>query len=151
MAADPITKALVDALKANATLLANLAKYPEGGDPAVFAADSPGVSAVPRDARFPWCVVARVSDDEGVTGSKTRSGRDLLRDIAVYTDAETDTGSLVDELGEAVRALFHRSTSLAVPGFATLLEHVVSGPVVAPTDERVRGRIVTVRVVLTPP
>lgn len=145
MPADPVTKALVDALKGNATLLANLAKYPEGGEPAVFA------DSVPRDARFPWVLVAEVSDDEGVTGSKTRSGRDLLRDIGVYTDAETDTGSLVKELGEAIRALFHRSTSLAVPGFATLLEHVVSGPVVAPTDERVRGRIVTVRVVLTPP
>ena len=145
MAADPVTKALVDALKANATLLANLAKYPEGGEPAVFA------DGVPKDARFPWCLVAEVTDDEGVTGTKTRSGRDLLRDIGVYTDAETDTGSLVKELAEAIRTLFHRSTSLAVPGFATLLEHVVSGPVVAPTDERVRGRIVTVRVVLTPP
>lgn len=145
MAADPFTKALVDALKANATLAANLAKYPEGGEAAVFA------DGVPKDARFPWVVVTEVSDDEGVTGSKTRSGRDLLRDVGVYTDAETDTGSLVKELGEAIRAIFHRSTSLAVPGFATLLEHVVSGPVVAPTDERVRGRIVTVRVVLTPP
>lgn len=142
--ADPVTATLVAALKADATLSANLARYPEGGDPAVFD------ERVPRDARLPWVRIRDVSDIEGA-GSKTRSGRDFLRDIGVYTDAETDTGDLVKQLGEAVRALFHRSTSLAVPGFATLLEHVVSGPVEAPTDERIRGRIVTVRIVLTPP
>lgn len=142
--ADPFTLAMVDALKAEATLLANLAKYPENGAPAVFA------DAVPRDARAPWVLVADVSEVEGA-GSKTRSGRDILRDITVITDAETDTGSLATQLAHAVRLLFHRSTSLAVPGFATLLVHVVLGPAVAPTDERLRGRLVSVRVVLTPP
>lgn len=144
VAADAVTVALVAALKGEALLAVELAKYPEGGDPAVFA------DAVPADARAPWVVVGDVGEVEGA-GSKTRSGRDLLRDITVITDAETDTGSLVKALADAVRLLFHRSTSLAVSGFATLLVHVVSGPVVAPTDERLRGRVVSVRVVLTPP
>lgn len=143
-----VTDAMFAALVGNATLIAGLKQYPDGGvagaGPAVFS------EKVPKDARFPF-VVMREVDQVPAIDSKTRSGRDHLRDIAVYTDADDDDGALVGQLAEAIRALFHRSTSLAVAGSATFSCQVVSGPMVAPADEGVHGRILTVRVVLTAP
>jgi hypothetical protein len=105
------------------------------GQPAIF-----GKRPVPQGALRPYIslgpVVASTAFD-----TKDRQGRRIARDIGCYID-DAGVADPVDEMAELVRDLFHRY-ALPVNGFDTLVT-VASGPIVAPTDETVLGRLVMV-------
>lgn len=139
-----VTQALYTTLTGDGTLAGLLAKYPaQSTTPAVFTK-----RPVPADAVMPYVVAEGELADEPFD-SKTRQGREVFRDIGCFTAAREDDGDKVDQIAARVRALLHR-VPVAVAGFGTLLTSV-SGPVVAPTGDGVCGRILTVRLMLTPP
>jgi hypothetical protein len=129
-----ITRAFVSRLKGDPTLTGYLSTWK--GRPSVFPADP-----VPVDVAYPWIVCAAVVADSAFD-TKTGNGRDHYRDVACYAPA-TGSTEAIEAIAERVRALFHRHR-LAVSGYGTILCSA-SGPIVAPTDSSVYGRIVTVR------
>lgn len=133
-----LSQAFYDRLRGDGTLTAMLATYE--GAPAVFTTDP-----APPDAVLPYIVTAGEFAIEPFD-TKTLEGRTVYRDIRCYA-AEDGSATLIEDIAERVRALFHRY-ALPVAGFSTVLCNV-SGPTVAPDDdETVTGRLVSVRLVL---
>ena len=125
-------------LKADATLVGLLGEYQ--GEPAIFT-----FSPVPEDAEVPYVVVgASVADVP--FDAKDMRGREITRDLLVVSEEVGDSGD-VDDIAERVRTLLHR-VPLVVAGWGTVLTQV-AGPVEVPSDERLYGRLLTLRVVLT--
>lgn len=105
------------------------------GQRAIFVGDllPPGV--------VPPYISSPPSFADAPNDAKNAIGRAISRDIGCYTLATGNT-TTVDAIAERVRELFHRHP-LVISGFATMIASA-SGPVVAPTDKTLYGRIVTV-------
>ena len=126
-----LAAALYDTLSADGTLAGLLSDY--NGSPAIFTSHP-----APGDAELPYIVTAgEVSHLPFDT--KTTRGRDLIRDVRCYAEAD---GSIVviEAMAERVRYLLHRQ-ALVISGFTWIISNC-SGPVVA--DERdAYGRIIS--------
>lgn len=127
-----VTQAIYDKLAEDATLVGLLATYE--GSPAIFTSDP-----VPGDANFPFVVTAgEVS--QAPFDTKTTQGRDLIRDVRCYADAD-GSAVVIEAIAERVRALLHRQP-LTINGYRWLISDC-TGPIVA--DERdVYGRVISV-------
>lgn len=132
-----IAKSIFDALSANPELTYHLSGY--GGGPSIFTS-----TKIPPDAPRPYLWtpgnLADVDDD-----AIDVSLRQILRDIGCYADA-TNSDELVDTIAELVRQTLHGQTFTLTGG--SLLLCRCSGPVVAPTDRTLVGRIVTASLLL---
>ena len=106
------------------------------GGPAIFTRDR-----IPGDAVHRYIVIDDAIGDVPYD-TKTTLGREVLHDIFVY-DFESGNPKIVQDVAELVRDVLHRQ-DLTVSGYGTLIA-VVQGPIVAPTDDRVYGRVVTAR------
>jgi len=127
-----LTAAIYDKLTADATLTAMLTSY--NGSPAVFTIDP-----VPGDAVRPYLVTAGEAVQTPFD-TKTTRGRDVIRDVRCYADAD-GSAVVIEAIAERVRAVLHRQP-LTIAGFDWILSDC-SGPIVA--DERdVYGRIISV-------
>jgi hypothetical protein len=131
-----LTKTIYDKLAGDATLTGLLATY--GGGPAIFTTDP-----APGDATLPYLVTAgEVS--QAPADTKTTLGRDIMRDVRCYADAN-GSAVIVEAIAERVRFLLHRKV-MTIPGFVWILGDC-SGPIVA--DELdAYGRIITVRLMV---
>lgn len=129
-----LTQAVYDRLAGDSALVAMLATYK--GAPAIFT-----MHPVPGDARLPYVVsVGEISQVPFDT--KTCRGRELIRDVRVYADADGNP-ILVEAIAERVRALLHRG-ALTITGFQWVLSNVV-GPIVA-DESHTYGRVVSMSV-----
>lgn len=131
-----VSQAFYDKLSGDATLQGLLSTFNSAA--AVFTTDP-----VPESAVLPFIVTAGAVSQVPFD-TKTKDGREILRDIRCYTDA-TGSVAAVETIAERVRTLFHRQT-LTVTGFQFLIADV-SGPIQA-DDPDAYGRILTVRLVL---
>lgn len=132
----PIRAAIV----ANAGITASLATYL--GAPAVFTK-----RPVPEDAGYPCIVIESdpIRDEDGLTSLRPV----VLADVVVYgtNDPQGSEYRAVENIGYALRTLFHRQRwSLTVSG-ATVIDVTVAGPFQAPTDDEKKvARGVTLQV-----
>lgn len=140
-----LAKPLFDALTGNTAITSKLATYKgkpgDPGLPAVFMQDP-----APKDAILPYIVAGSIPGDRP-DDTKNCFGREVYRDLRIYSLADGDT-LLIDDLAEEVRRLFHRNrTALSVSGFV-VNGISASGPLSADEFEAY-GRIVTLRINLT--
>ena len=89
-----------------------------------------------------YIVISPPIDDESRDSKNTTRAREVMHDVSVY-GPQTGDSSLVDTLAERVRDLFHREP-LTVSGYGTLIASC-TGPILAPTDDQIYGRVVMVR------
>lgn len=144
------TSAVGTILFADATLTGMLATFQSVAG--IFLGDP-----IPPGAARPYIhSVGNVSLDQIAQHLDRRFLPDVARDIGCYTDRSGDP-ALVDQIADRVHALFFGNGSRVgtAPSWSgggmTLLEtDVLAGPIPAPTDENVRGRIITVRLAFRP-
>ncbi len=139
-----LTTPLYSALSANAAVTSKLATY-KGKDgvekPAIFMQDP-----APKDAVLPYIIGGSIPGDRP-DDTKNCYGREVLRDLRIYTKNDGDNLK-VEEIAEEVRRMFHRKrTALTVSGFA-VNGISASGPMSTDSLE-VYGRIVTLRISLS--
>lgn len=111
---------------AAAPLAADLSQY--GGEPAVFTR-----RPVPQGATYPHIIISpdvAIGDQDGLTSPRPV----VLRDIAIY-GLQPDQYRLVEQLGYAVRALFHRQKWAITPEGYDVIDIVARGPTPGPTDD----------------
>lgn len=138
-----LASALHAKLAADATLSSLLASYPSGSPatPAIFTS-----YPIPPDATRPFIVttgdVSAINWDEYGSGSL---GTDAQRDVACYADNTGSTAD-IDTIAARIVAVLHRQ-SLTIPGHNHVMTLRVNGPITAPTDETLVGRVVTFRIV----
>lgn len=132
-----LDNAIFDRLTGSVDLMALTANYLNGK--AVFT-----VTPIPEGVVPPFIVVPEpLVDIAGPLETKNTTGRQWVRDIACYTKATGDS-TVVETMAELIRSLFHRRAgALTVTGFAPMIASV-SGPVRAPSDASIYGRILTV-------
>ena len=129
-----ITQAIHGKLEGDTELTGMLATYQ--GRPAIFTFEP-----VPEDAIRPYIIAAgHVSDNYEGISTKTRAGRDIVRDVRCYADR----GEMVtlEDIAERVRELFHREP-LDISGWDTIRVNA-SGPIAGPPEDTVHGLIVTI-------
>jgi hypothetical protein len=127
-----LTAAIHARLSADSAIQSMIAEYQ--GEPAIFTS-----WRVPPDAARPYIVTAgNLSDvDDDAEGVEMRV---ITRDIGCYAD-DTGSAQLIELLAEAVRASLHGSSFIV--GDKRVLVCRCSGPIIAPTDHLIVGRIVT--------
>jgi hypothetical protein len=135
---EAVTRALYDRLSNDSELAGLLSTY--GGEPAIFSVDP-----APADAELPF-VVSAGAFAQIPFDTKTGEGRQLWRDVRCY-DEEKGSTLAIDAIAERIRTLLHRY-ALPVTGWGTLLADVTGPAMAADDNERVVGRIVTLRLVL---
>ena len=139
-----IDQAFYDRMAADPELTALLNSYVPTGSTAGSGALAPAIftdQEVPEDAQPPYVwsngQITDIPDD-----TKLQPGREIVRDVFCYTlRNQTD---LIDQIGNRIRDLFHRH-ALALDGALAIVAEA-NGPVTAPTDETVVGRVVSVRI-----
>lgn len=138
----PLTKAIRDALAADAALVALLSSYdPPGAGPAVPAIFT---DPLPEQAVAPFVVLSgEVSQEPVLDDNDTGRGREVLYDVRCYTEQD-GSRVLVDQIAERVRTVLHRQT-LTIAG-ATHVQTIVSGPIVGDEID-LFGRVLTLRVI----
>ena len=129
------TQAIYDRLANDATLIALLSDY--NGSPAIFT-----VMPIPEDVDLPYIItegeVSNIPFD-----TKNSSGREIYRDIRCYTEAD-GSAVTVETIAERIRTLFHNH-ELVVSGYDNAMLCEAESLSVAPFEDGVYGRIVTVR------
>jgi len=127
------TKAFYDRVTSDALFTADLSVY--AGAPAFFTDED-----IPEDAALPYAYShGQVSDVAWDT--KNSAGRVITRDISVYV--KRGSTAQLERMAERLRALFHRYP-LTIDDATTIVAQV-AGPVPAPTDETLSGRMITVK------
>lgn len=126
--------ALFDTLVALSSLTSLLSTYQSV--PAIFTR-----RPVPDSADYIYVTISDAVADEP-WDTKTTTGRQALHDIGVYGAADGDPTN-VQLAAELIRDALHRNP-VTVSGYGNLIA-VVSGPVTAPAEDDVYGRIVSVR------
>lgn len=126
-----LTKAIYDKLASDPALVDMLGEYK--GLPAIFTIDP-----APGDAILPMLVTSG-EVVQAPFDTKTSRGRDLIRDVRCYAQADGNTIT-IEAIAERVRSILHRQP-LVIDGYRWLISDV-NGPIVA--DERdYYGRIVS--------
>jgi len=137
-----ITQAIYDKLAGDSILTGLLATY--GSDsppaPAIFT-----MFPVPPDAARPYIFTEgedAVGNFDELAGDL---GLDVIRSVAAYAD---NTGSAlpIEAIARRIRTVLHRQ-SLVIPNGSHVQTICVSGPVVAPTDDTLVGRLLSFRIV----
>jgi len=136
-----LTQGIFNYLVSDAGLAARLATYSFDGvlRPAVFT-DLP----VPEDAAFPFVIVSGNITGTALDTMNTM-GAEITRDIGVYDKASAGQ-AILDDLADYVRSLLH-FRPFSVPLYR-LISCGAGYPVIAPTDQTVNGRLITVRFLL---
>ena len=127
-----VVSAIYARLAGDATLTALLGTY--RGAPCIFTGQIiPG--AAPRP------LIHTPGEFGAIEDTKDFTGRRIIRDVFVYAD---DTGSslLIDTIAERVRTLLHRQT-LTVESQVNWLA-LADPPGIAPTDDTLQGRVISV-------
>jgi hypothetical protein len=112
------------------------------GAPAVFTR-----RPIPDDATYP-CIVIETDlsrDEDALVALRPV----VMADICVYgtNDPQGAEYRAVENIGYALRNLFHRKRWSIVPTDAAVIDVVARGPSAAPTDdEKTVGRVVTLQV-----
>lgn len=137
-----LAKAFHDKLSADATLAGLLASYPSGSpsSPAIFTA-----FPVPVDASRPYIVT---SGDVGAASwdhLATITGEDVTRDVYIYAD-NTGSSATIDTIADRIKSVLHKQ-SLTIEGHKHVATYRVNGPITAPTDDTLIGRVITFRVI----
>ena len=126
-----LAAALYDTLSVDGTLAGMLTDY--NGSPAIFTSHP-----APGDAELPYIVTAgEVSHLPFDT--KTTRGRDLIRDVRCYAEADGSV-VVVEAIAERVRDLLHRQ-ALVISGFDWIISNC-SGPLAADEGDAY-GRIIS--------
>jgi len=126
-----ITAAIYDKLAADSTLVGLLTSYK--GSPAIFTTDP-----APGDAVLPF-IVSAGEVSQAPFDTKTTQGRDLIRDVRCYADAD-GSAVVIEAIAERVRAVLHRQ-ALTIAGYRWIISDC-TGPITA--DERdVYGRVIS--------
>lgn len=131
-----LAAALHHRLVGDAVLTSLLSTY--NGEPSVF-------TALPReDAALPYVVCSGTIADVPAD-SKTRFGRDVLRQVVVWAER---TGSTleVDTIAERIRRLLHHG-QVSVSGFDVVAMRVAGGPLSLDEDDAY-GRVLQVQFLL---
>lgn len=110
------------------------------GAPAIFTDDE-----VPGKAQFPYCHIRPAMLDEPWETKNVTHGRLVAVDVAVFQVNSGDS-SLVDEVGQVIRDRLNKQ-AVTISGWGTLIA-AAAGPIQAPTDDQVYGRIVTATVTI---
>lgn len=136
-----LTQGIFNYLAADAGLASRLATYSFDGvmRPAVFT-DLP----VPEDAAFPFVAVSGNITGPALDTLNTM-GAEITRDVGVYDKASQGQATLEDT-ADYVRSLFH-FRPFTVPLYR-MISCSAGYPVIAPTDQTVNGRLITVRFLL---
>jgi len=140
-----LSKAIYQMLINDTTVTSLLSTY--HGGPAVFT-----FAPYPEDAVKPL-IITEGSVSDSARDTKTTIGDDIRRDVRCYTD-ETGDQMPVEQLGQAVKELFHRHEEKLqsyMTGFG-VVKCWADGPRAAnvhTVDEFVYGRIVSLTVWLT--
>jgi hypothetical protein len=126
-----LSQAIYDVLAGDPELVGLLADYKNS--PGIFT-----IHPVPGDAHTPYVVtVGEVVQNPWDT--KTTRGRDLIRDVRAY--AEADGNNIpIETIIERVRMLLHRR-SLSIGGFTWVISNV-TGPI-AIDEPKYYGRVVS--------
>jgi hypothetical protein len=133
---DVTRAAVADTLLAATNITALIGTY--RSVPSIFAQDP-----VPPQVEGRYIYVSdAVTDSPGTFDTKQTVGRIITHDIGIYEDNAGDPNS-VEVVARLVALLFERNP-IAVSGYGTALITRVFGPIQAPTDESMNGRIVTV-------
>lgn len=130
-----ITKAVFDVLVGDANLVALLNTYESL--PAIFT-----TRPTPDGVTFPY-IISAGNVDESPDDTKTFEQRVVERDIECYTDATGDA-SVVEDIAEKVRALFHRQP-MTIANFTNI---IVSAVIRTNDGEDFYGRVVSVTFLL---
>ena len=130
---------IFDRLSSSAELLALLSTY--AGAPAIIT-----TTPVPPGVVPPFIVVPSTPMDQtGGWETKNSAGRQWRRDIFLYMRNKGDS-SVADDGAELIRDLFHRKHGLlTIAGFDVMVCEA-TGPIEAPTDDTMFGRVVTVMI-----
>lgn len=141
-----VDDAIFDRLNGSMALLELLATF--DGAPAIFTTGRIPDGFEPGD--HGWIVVpAPVGDIGGEFDTKNSTGRQWMRDIGSYVRARGRDTTRVEQIAELVRGLFHRQHgAITISGFG-VMSASAAGPIVAPSDNTVDGRIVTVTLTAT--
>jgi hypothetical protein len=135
-----LAAAIFDVMKADQTLADQLGRYNEA--PCIFTSD-----IAPELAPRPYILTGGNVSDEPVD-TKNSLARRVHRDIRIYDDSNQGGSTVrIDAIAERVRALFHR-VNIPVTGFATIY-CTAHGPIAAPTDETLYGRVITIELHLS--
>lgn len=102
---------------------------------------------VPEDTPYPCIVVSdniAASDQDGVNDVRPVQ----IRDVAIYgrNDLPATHMRNVNEIALKVRRLFHRHKNILVVPNWTVIDVTCTGPIPAPVDDQISGRIVTLTV-----
>lgn len=135
-----VQNALYDAMLGVSAITSRLAVY--NAKPAIFN----DMRNIPHDAALPY-VVINGSQSDIAYDTKTTVGRDVVTNISVYS-AESDDSSLVDDVAEAIRGLFHRSPPMTISGYGAYVA-ICTGPYEAPAENQIFGRLIMVRLQMT--
>lgn len=137
-----LASAFYERLTLSDELNARLSVYE--GQPAVFTGE------VPEDARLRRYIVTDANEFDEPFDTKTTAGRTIDRMVRCYVviENEDDPMSMIEDIAERARTLFHRRP-LPVDGYGTFITYVVDGPIPAPTDSTLYGRRLTVRLVMS--
>lgn len=134
-----LDKAIYERMANDATLTSLITTY-EGG-PAIFTVDP-----IPTDAEFPF-VVANEDIAFPNFDTKTKQGFDLTRNVKVFTLAN-GSRKLLGQIADRLQFLFHKQEDLIqVDGFKVIIANM-RGPRITPTDERVYGVELELRLVI---
>lgn len=99
----------------------------------------------PRGAVLPFIVISGSVADQRLP-ILDGHGREITRDVKIYQRASEDLNDLED-IAEHLFGLIWSAT-VSVTGYHVATIEPLSGPVVAPTDETIAGRVIPVRAVL---
>jgi hypothetical protein len=132
-----LQNAMHERLSTDAVIASGVTPY--RSKPAVFS-ELPVQGWTDPDAVY--IVISPPVNDDPRDSKNTTRAREVMHDVSVY-GPQTGDSSLVDTLAERVRDLLHREP-LTVSGYGTLIASC-TGPIIAPTDDLIYGRIVMVR------
>lgn len=131
-----ITEAVYDRLMGYANLTALLASY--NGSPAIFTNDT-----APHDAARPY-VIAPGNISEIPFDALNATGQRVTRDVRAYAE-NTGSALAIEAIARQVRQALHRAPLSATGG--QVVRTLVIGGGVAPTDDTLVGRFITVEIV----
>lgn len=132
-----INRAIHTTIQDDATIISLVSTYAERA--AVF-----GFRPVPGNAAPPYIAMGDVL---AVNDAGTKNGNaavEVFQDVYCFDDSD-GSAETVRRISDRLRLLFNRQT-ITISGMTNYLT-AVDGPQVAPTDEKLYGRVLTIRLV----
>ena len=101
-----------------------------------------GARPVPGNAVPPYIALDAPIATDDVGTKDGNAAVEVFQDVFCFQDSD-GSSEVVSQISDRLRALFNRQT-ITVSGMTNYLTSV-DGPQVAPTDEKLYGRVVTIR------